>query len=68
MARPLAGGHLDGLLVGGEFEYLAPIRNDLERRGHYPLRFFLKCLEDIGAPSRTHLRKKHRLGIGKWSV
>lgn len=23
-----------------------PIRNEIERRGHNPLRFFRKCLED----------------------
>lgn len=30
-------------------EKLRPIRNELERRGHCPPRFFLKCLEDDDA-------------------
>ena len=30
-------------------EQVRPIRNELERRGHNPLLFFLKCLEDDDA-------------------
>ena len=37
-----------------DLEQVRPIRNELERRGHHPLRFFLKCLEDEGRPARTH--------------
>ena len=32
-----------------DIEKVREIRNELERRGHNPLLFFLKCMDDDGA-------------------
>ncbi len=42
-----------------DLKNVRPICNELERRGHCPVLFFLKCLEDEGRPARTHPRPKH---------
>jgi len=38
-----------------DLELVRPISNELERHGHYPLLFFLKCLDadDARLPART---------------
>ena len=37
-----------------DLEKVRPIRNELERRGHHPLLFFLKSLEDDDARLLIH--------------
>ena len=45
---PLARKAAHGTFVSHshrDLEKVRPIRNELERRGHHPLLFFLKCLQ-----------------------
>lgn len=45
-----------------DLEKVHPIRNELERRGHNPLLFFLKCLKDDAAavcPNPSAWKSKH---------
>ena len=43
-----------------DLEKVRPIRNELERRGHHPLLFLLKCLEDDDARLPELIRRKSK--------
>ena len=46
-------------------EQVRQVRNELERRGHNPLLFFLKCLDadDARPPARTQPRRNQSLRV-----
>jgi hypothetical protein len=40
-----------------DVEKVRQIRNELERRGRHPLRFFLRCLEDDTTRDHSNVKK-----------